>query len=163
MLIVYMDDAILISPYKSMIQREIRSLQEEFDLTDDGILKDYLGTRFERHSDGSIELTQPKMIDRVLEIVGLHVETDRIKKHDTPASDSKVLDKDPYSKLRKQSWNYRSAVGCLSYLQAMIRPDITYAVQQCARLCNGPKQDHEEAVKQICHYLLGTRTKGLFL
>ena len=67
MLIVYMDDAILISPYKSMIQREIRSLQEEFDLTDDGILKDYLGTRFKCHRDGSIELTQPKMIDRVLE------------------------------------------------------------------------------------------------
>ena len=163
MLIVYVDDAILISPYKSMIQREIRSLQEEFDLTDDGILKDYLGTRFERHKDGSIELTQPKMIDRVLEIVGLHLETDRIKKHDTPASDSKVLDKDPFGKPRKQSWNYRSAVGCLSYLQAMIRPDITYAVQQCARFCNEPKQDHEEAVKRICRYLLGTQTKGLLL
>ena len=67
MLVVYVEDAILISPYKSMIQREIRSLQEEFDLTDDRILKDYLGTHFECHKDGSIKLTQPKMIDRVLE------------------------------------------------------------------------------------------------
>ena len=61
-LVVYVDDAILISPYKSLIQREISSLQNEFDLTDDGALKDYLGTRFARQPDGSIHLSQPKMI-----------------------------------------------------------------------------------------------------
>ena len=97
-LVVYVDDAILVSPYKSMIQREISSLQEEFDLTDDGALKDYLGTCFAKHADGSIHLSQPKMIERVLEIVGLDLETDRIKKHDTPASNTKVLDKVPDGK-----------------------------------------------------------------
>ena len=143
-----------------MIQREISSLQEEFDLTDDGALKDYLGTRFAKHADGSIHLSLPKMIERVLEIMGLDLETDRIKKHDTPASNTKVLDKDPDGKPRQQNWNYQSAVGCLSYLQAMIRPDITFLVQQCARFCNDPKQDHEEAVKRICRYLLKTKDKG---
>ena len=160
-LVVYVDDAILVSPYKSLIRREISSLQEEFDLTDDGALKDYLGTRFAKQADGSIHLSQPKMIERVLEIVGLDSETERIKKHDTPASNTKVLDKDPDGKPRQQKWNYRSAVGCLSYLQAMIRPDITFSVQQCARFCNEPKQDHEEAVKRICRYLLKTKDKGL--
>ena len=160
-LVVYVDDAILISPYKSLIQREISSLQNEFDLTDDGVLKDYLGTRFVRQPDGSIHLSQPKMIERVLEIVGFDTETERIKRHDTPASNTKILDKDPDGKPRKQQWNYRSAVGCLSYLQAMIRPDITFAVQQCARFCNEPMQEHEEAVKRICRYLLKTKDKGM--
>ena len=160
-LVVYVDDAILISPYKSLINKEIKSLQEEFDLTDDGILKDYLGTRFTRSPDGTIQLTQPKMIERALEIVGFNKEQDRIKRHDTPASSTKVLDKDPDGEPRRQSWNYRSAVGCLSYLQAMIRPDITFAVQQCARFCNEPQREHEEAVKRICRYLLQTKDKGL--
>ena len=99
------------------------------------------------------------MIECVLEIVGLNKEG--TKMHDTPASESKILDRDPDGEERQQSWNYRSAVGCLSYIQAMIRPDITMAVQQCARFCNDPKQEHEEAVKRICRYLLRTKDKGL--
>jgi hypothetical protein len=110
-------------------------------------LKDYLGTRFEPHVDGSISLTQPKMIERVLQVVGLNPKSEGTKLHDTPACDHKLLDNDPNAAGRKHKWNYRSAVGCLSYTQAMIRPAITMAVQQCARFCNNPKQDHEEAVK----------------
>jgi hypothetical protein len=162
-LVVYVDDAILISPNKVQIQEEITSLQTDYDLTDDGELKDYLGTRFERHTDGSISLTQPKMIERVLHVVGLDPTSTRTKLHDTPASDHKLLDNDPDAAARQQKWNYRSAVGCLSYTQAMIRPDITMAVQQCARFCNDPKQEHEEAVKRICRYLMKTKDKGLTL
>jgi hypothetical protein len=51
----------------------------------------------------------------------------------------------------------------VSYTQAMIRPDITMAVQQCARFCYNPKQEHEEAVKRICRYLMKTKDKGLTL
>ena len=45
----------------------------------------------------------------------------------------------------------------------MVRPDITFDVQQCARFCHSPSQDHEEAVKRICRYLLSTRDKGIIL
>jgi hypothetical protein len=101
----------------------------------------------------------------------MHVQMDRVarvtmtntKLHDTPASDHKLLDNDPDAAAQQQKWNYRSAVGCLSYTQAMIRPDITMAVQQCARFCNDPKQEHEEAVKRICRYLMKTKDKGLTL
>ena len=37
------------------------------------------------------------------------------------------------------------------------------ATQQCARFCNNPSQEHEEAAKRICRYLLKTRDKGLVL
>jgi hypothetical protein len=95
MLVVYVDDAILISPHKSLIRKAIKSLQLDFDLTDEGELKDYLGTRFTRKSDGSIEISQPKMIERILKIVGLDPTSTRTKLHDTPASDLKILDNDP--------------------------------------------------------------------
>ena len=42
-----------------------------YDLNYEGELKDYIGNRFEHNKDGSIELTQPRMIDRVLNIVSL--------------------------------------------------------------------------------------------
>jgi hypothetical protein len=162
-LVVYVDDAILISPHKSLIRKEIKSLQLDFDLTDDGELEDYLGTRFTRKLDGSIKLSQPKIIERVLKIVGLDPTSTQTKLHDTPASDLKILDNDPDALPREQLWNYRSAVGCMSYINAMVRPDTTMSTYQCARFCNDPKREHKEAVKRICRYLLKTKDMGLIL
>jgi len=45
----------------------------------------------------------------------------------------------------------------------MIRPDLTFAVQQCARFCNEPRRSHEEAIKRACRYLLKTKDRGLIL
>ena len=159
-LVLYVDDACIISHDKTKIANEIKSLQQDFDLTDDGPLQDYIGTRFERHADGSVSLTQPRMIDRVLKIVGLDSTDTHVKVHDTPATS--ILYRGN-SKKRKQHWHYRSALGCLSYIQSIVRPDITFAVQQCARFCDKPNQDHEEAVKRICRYLRKTRDKGIIL
>ena len=51
LLILYVDDACFISPHKHKIDAEIKFLQQDYDLTDDGDLKDYLVTRFDRHKD----------------------------------------------------------------------------------------------------------------
>ena len=51
---------------------------------------------------------------------------------------------------------------CLNYIQAMMHPDLSYAVQQCACFCNAPKLSHELALKQICEDLKGTCSQGLF-
>ena len=72
------------------------------------------------------------MVSRILSMVGLdHVAT-QVKVHDTPACGSKLLDDDLYGLPRLSNWNYRSVVGALSYLQAMVRPYITMPVQQCS-------------------------------
>jgi hypothetical protein len=97
----------------------------------------------------------------IVKRVGLDPNCDHIKLHDTPASEHKLLDNDPDGKPRRQPWNYRSAIGCLLYFRAIIRPDITVAVQQCARLCNNPQQEHKEAVKRICRYLMNMKAQGL--
>ena len=161
LLIVYVDDACLISPDESKIKLEIESLKKDYDLTDEGDLNDYLGTRFDRKKDGTVELTMPRMIERILDIVSLGGRDCHVKMHDTPAVN--VLQTTEQDEPRNQKWHYRSAVGCLSYIQAMIRPDITMAVQQCARFNNNPKKSHEEAVKRICRYLLRTKHRGLIL
>lgn len=59
LLILYVGGAYFISVYKHKIDSEIKSLLQEYDLTDDGDLKDYLGTRFDWHIDSSVILTQP--------------------------------------------------------------------------------------------------------
>ena len=56
---LYVDDAIMVSKSNKRIDAEIRLLKSSFDLTDEGPLKDYLGTLFDRNADISIKLTQP--------------------------------------------------------------------------------------------------------
>ena len=83
--------------------------------------------------------------------------------HNMPDISTTLLDNDPNDEPRIRDWNYRSVVGELSYLQGMVCPDITFAVQQCARFCNDPRRQQKDEVKRICRYLLRTKEKGLVL
>jgi hypothetical protein len=51
-------------------------------------------------------------------------------------------------------------MGCL---QANSRPDITFAVSQCARFASSPRRSHELALIRVGQYLKKTADKGLIL
>ena len=77
-------------------------------------------------------------------------------------------DKDPTHKDLRSSpccedWDYRSVVGILLYLAGSTRPDISYAVHQCARFSHAPRHSHEVTLKHIGRYLKGTKDKGLIM
>jgi hypothetical protein len=54
-------------------------------------------------------------------------------------------------------------VGKLNFLEKSTRPEIAYAVHQCARFSSNPKKSHANAIKYLCRYLMGTKDKGLIL
>ena len=49
------------------------------------------------------------------------------------------------------------------YLATNTRPDIVYAVNQCACFTHCTKQSHSTSIKRILRYLKGTRTKGMHI
>jgi hypothetical protein len=61
------DDGILIDPNKSKIDQAMLDLQARFEVQDEGDLSDCLGVKIHNHQDGSIEFTQPQLIDSILE------------------------------------------------------------------------------------------------
>lgn len=160
-LALYVDDAVLISTLRAKIDFEIKSLKQDYDLTDEGELKDYLGTRSKK-VEGRILLRQTHMVDKILSSVDLNNRENKVYTKNTPALATHLLNIDSNRKQRKQHWNYRSVVGQMEYLQCMTLPDISFAVQQCARFCNGSKVSHEEAVKHICRYLLKPETRAYY-
>jgi hypothetical protein len=91
--------------------------------------------------------------------------TDNTKTKSTPAASSKLLKRhtNTNSPPFDGSFNYRSVVGKLNYLEKGSRPDIAYAVHQCARFSADPKQEHGNAIRWIARYLKGTRDKGLII
>eukprot|EP00956_Cyclotella_meneghiniana_P010998 scaffold15408_cov41-Cyclotella_meneghiniana.AAC.16 len=59
--------------------------------------------------------------------------------------------------------NYAATVGMLLYLSGHSRPDIAFAVHQCARYTFKPTRRHELALIRIGRYLKGTQGKGLIM
>ena len=107
LLVLYVDDAALFSPNSSAINHEITYLKQSFELTEEGELQDYLGTRLTKHPDSRIELQQKKTIDNCLEMLGMGPTSKTVKTHDTLAESSKILHADEDGANRKHMWNYR--------------------------------------------------------
>ena len=52
---------------------------------------------------------------------------------------------------------YHKAIGSLNYCAVATQPDIAFPVSLLAQFMENPGKIHWEAVKQIFHYLLGTK------
>jgi hypothetical protein len=159
--VLYTDDSILAGPDENEINQIIDELrQAKLDVTDEGSIQDFLGVRIDRKPDGSIHLTQPHLIDQILKDLRLD---EKAKTKAIPAMSSKILHKHRDSEPFDNSFNYRSVIGKLNYLEKATRPDIAYAAHQCARWTSCPKKEHGKAVRWLGKYLLATRDKGTIL
>ena len=108
----------------------------KLEITIEGDLSDFLGVNIDQRKDGTIHLTQPHLIDQILSDLRLNDTT--VKPRTTPAASSKLLTKHSNSKPFDNSFNYRSVIGKLNYLEQATRSDISYAVHQCARFVSDP-------------------------
>ena len=156
----YVDDGIFIGPCDKEIDKIIMSLQRTFNLTDEGDLSDYLGIKVTQLQDNKISLTQPHLIDDIIRDMKFAANT---KPKVLPASSSMIIQRDLDGPEFDEHWDYRSVIGKLNFLEKSTRPDIAYAVHQCARFSANPKKSHANAVKQIVRYLIGTRDKGIII
>ena len=155
-ILCYVDDCLIFARTKAMADKVLSDLRAYgYVLTDEGEVTNYLGVQVERDpNNGSFTLTQPYLIERILGLLGDAVQEANTKS--TPAVPKEILHKDELGPARKQSWNYRSLIGMLSYLANTTRPDIAFATHQCARFAANPRLIHERAAKRICRYLKGT-------
>ncbi|KAL7580903.1 hypothetical protein ACA910_001170 [Epithemia clementina (nom. ined.)] len=165
MMLVYIDDSLLFSPSKEAIDAVVLSLRnshQRFNVDDQGEVKDFLGIKIRKQTDGSIMLTQPHLIDSILQDLQLQTNS---QVRETPALSTIILHKDEKGKPMDQQTNfhYRSVIGKLNFLEKSTRPDISYAVHQCARFSESPKESHAKAIKLIGRYLLRTPDKGIVL
>jgi len=162
MYVLYTDDSILAGPNATEVDQAITDIQKAgLNITVEGDLQDFLGVNITKNDDGTITLTQPHLIDQILEDLGLT--DDRTTTKSTPAKSSAILRKHSKSKDFDGHFNYRSVIGKLNYLERGSRPDIAYIVHQCARFTACPKYEHGAALKWLGRYLKGTRDKGMIL
>jgi hypothetical protein len=159
---LYTDDSILAGPDVDEINAIIADMRKaKLDITEEGELEDFLGVNIDRKPDGTIHLTQPHLIDQILD--DLRLNGDNVTTKKTPASSSRLLSRHSDSEPFDNSFNFRSVIGKLNYLEKSTRSDIAYITHQCARFTTAPKQEHAQALRWLGRYLRETRTKGTIL
>ena len=123
----------------------------------------YLGMGVDHdHDRGVLCVSQSAYIERMLDKFGMAT----CAPVDTPAVPNTKLTRpsqEAQQDQESQRFPYREAVGSLLWLARATRPDILYAVCQCAAHCTNFASEHVVAVKRIFRYLRGTSSLPLIM
>ncbi|KAG6433493.1 hypothetical protein SASPL_105107 [Salvia splendens] len=131
-----------------------KRMMKEFEMTDLGIMKYFLGIQV-KQSGGEIVISQEKYIEDLLK--KFHMEN--YNPVFSPMATNDKLKKDDGSE-KVDAQLFRSLVGSLIYL-TNTRPDIVQAVGMLSRFLNEPTKLHFAAAKRIMRYLQGTKRMGI--
>ena len=159
MYLLYTDDSLLAREDEKEIEKAIRDIKRAgLDITVEGDIQDFLGIHIETLKNGSTKVSQPHLIQQILDNMRLNKEN--VKEANTPALSSVILKRNQDSKDFDGHFKYRSVVGKLNYLEQGSQSNILYAMHQFARFVKEPKMEHGRAIKRIRRYLKGTKSEG---
>ena len=152
---IYVDDLIITGTSLDLIENFKTSMKSEFEMTDMGEMKYFLGVEMNQ-SEAGIHLSQRKYAGEILK---------RFNMEDCNSVKSPIV---PGCKLVKDDQSgfvdatvYKQMVGCIMYLAAT-RPDIMFVAGQLCRYMETPTEQHMTAMKKVLRYIQGTKELGIF-
>ena len=123
---IYVDDCIIVSKHKSIINNFISSIQsdkEKYIFTDNGEIDKHPGVNIVK-TQNSIITKQPYLIERCLQDMeiteGMNIKKVQVSKP--------LLYKDKRGAPIHHSWHYRTMIGVLDFLKRSTRPELTMGV-----------------------------------
>lgn len=152
---LYVDDLIYTGNDKSMYDDFKNSMMLEFDMTDLGRMRYFLGIEVIQSLDG-IFVCQRKYAHEILGRFGM----DKSNPVKNPIVPGTKLSKDEAG-TKVDETLFKQVVGSLMYLTAT-RPDLMYGVSLISRFMSCPTESHWLAAKRILRYLKGTTELGIF-
>ncbi|KAK8933850.1 hypothetical protein KSP39_PZI015291 [Platanthera zijinensis] len=154
LLCLYVDDLIFIGSTPEIVRGFKKTMKEEYEMSDLGLMKFFLGFQIE-HTAGRIFINQEKYVEKILEKYGM-TEANPVA---TPMATSVQLTQSDHTRPVSEG-DFRSLIGSLMYL-TNTRPDIENAVSILSRYLTKPSSDHLIIAKRVPRYLIGTKEMGL--
>jgi hypothetical protein len=152
---IHVDDTYLCSSTKEGIDDFLRVVRTRYKITTKDTIENYIGVHYKKLEDGSIKLTQPKILN------DLFIKYDIVNKPSvkTPAAYPSVVARDctPVSPTM-----YLGLLGSFIYVLKS-RPDIGFVVSYGATKANTPTQSDWLDLMRILQYLYQTKEKGLII
>jgi hypothetical protein len=160
-IICYVDDIIITGNNKDYINKVITNLNKVLKIQYLGNISQFLGLEFiTDYINKTIYIHQNKYLDKI---------KNRFNKENlTPVSTPVELGVQLYKNEDKNKANnntinlYQQQIGALIYLAINTRPDISFAINRCARYMANPNTSHYKALDRIWKYLNYKPNLGLF-
>ncbi|KAM0043888.1 putative RNA-directed DNA polymerase [Helianthus debilis subsp. tardiflorus] len=151
---LYVDDLIYAGNDITMCESFKQSIQREFEMTDLGQMRFFLGIEVHQSNLG-ISLCQSQYAKAVLERFRMW-ESNSVN---NPIVKGTVLTKAGVGE-EVDATAYKRLVGSLMYL-TVTRPDISYVVGLLSRFMGNPRKEHLLIAKRVLRYIKGTLNYGL--
>ena len=150
---LYVDDGLLCSTSASLLDQFMVKLKARFEITVNDP-KVYVGMEIHRdRKKRTISISQSGYVNRVLEKFGM----EDCRPVACPLDPSlKLVESTPAEAEEAESIPYLEAIGCLTYLSTISRPDISFAVSKLASFNKNPSVTHWNQAKRVIRYLKGT-------
>ena len=126
-----------------------------------GKICDYLGVKVGILDDDRIKISQPHLIDQILNYIAFGNASTKLKY--ILALSSKVLDRDINGSAYKDKWEYRSIVVKINYLDKSTHRDLVFPIHQCEFFSMDPNQYHSDSINKIVLCLSVTLNKGVII
>lgn len=150
-LIIYVDDALIVSESKQIIKEIIDNLKQEFKIKELNLTY-FVGMEIKR-KDSCICISQRDYIRQIIEKFSMT----NANPASTPADINVKFTKNDDDDESTSNFPYREAIGSLLFLCSVSRPDISFAVNVLSRYVNNPGQQHINAIKRVIRYLIGSK------
>ena len=127
-ILTYVDDCIIVGPSMENINRFVDSMMngdKNFVLTDEGDINKFLGIEITQLDDKRFKISQPYLIDRIISFLKIEANDHNVETNakSTPVG-KPLLQKNLSGKTRKETRNYCTAVGMMTYLQGNSQPEM---------------------------------------
>nr|KYP56954.1 Retrovirus-related Pol polyprotein from transposon TNT 1-94 [Cajanus cajan] len=152
---LYVDDLIFTGNSKDMCDEFKNSMKAEFDMTDLGHMRHFLGIEVIQSNTG-IFICQRQYAHDVLARFNM-TESNSVRNPIVPGT---ILSKDIEGSA-VDATKFKQVVGSLMYL-TVTRPDLMFRVSLISRYMANPKESHWAAAKRLLRYLKGTLEYGIF-
>lgn len=162
-LLLYVDDIIVLGKTESCVLKAINILETRFDLKILGRTKTLLGVQFSE-TNGMVCIDQTQYIEEIYQ---------RFSKFNPPITSLPIAKGTVYSKSQRPSteseikemsqYPYRSLIGCLAFLAARTRPDISFAVNLFSQFQSDPGLFHWIGLLKLLGYVYATKDLKLDL
>jgi hypothetical protein len=160
--IIYVDDGGIFGTEED-IKETIEALTKSFVVKDLGKLEYFVGCRIIRdpHNKNRAFIHQPKLLEHLRKEFK-HL--GKIRDFKTPAGPKTTIIrpvKEDKLITKKEQTIYRSGVGMLLYLVKHSRPEISNAVRELSKVCDGATYGHWKCLLRTIQYVLSTKSNGL--
>lgn len=152
---IHVDDTLIAASDPRDIEEFKNAVKMRFKITVNEAADQHLGVNIKRNTDGSVKLTQSKLLKNIFDEYLNEGRRGR-KKLTPPLKTSQLIsDETPYNRT-----SYLHLLGMLNYLLRS-RPDLSTALSFAATKAVNPTASDYHALLDIVYYLWGTQDIGL--